>query len=96
MKSILNNIADIILGQSPESSTYNTFNKGLAFYQGKTEFGETFPTPAKWCSKPKKIAEKGDVLISVHAPVEPTNICDQKACNGRGLAGLKTNLFCFF
>ena len=43
----LEEISEIILGQSPPSSTYNTDGKGLPFYQGKLEFGETYPTPRK-------------------------------------------------
>lgn len=38
---------------------------------------------------PKKIAEKGDVLISVRAPVGPTNVCPGKSCIGRGLAAIR-------
>ena len=82
-------ISEIILGQSPPSSTYNTDGKGLPFYQGKLEFGETYPTPQKWCTAPKKIAEKGDVFISVRAPVGPTNLCPEKSCIGRGLAAIR-------
>ena len=82
-------ISEIILGQSPPSSTYNTDGKGLPFYQGKLEFGETYPTPQKWCTAPKKIAEKGDVFISVRAPVGPTNLCPEKSCVGRGLAAIR-------
>ena len=85
----LEEISEIILGQSPPSSTYNTDGKGLPFYQGKLEFGETYPTPRKWCTAPKKIAEKGDVLISVRAPVGPTNVCPEKSCIGRGLAVIR-------
>ena len=85
----LEEISDIILGQSPSSSTYNTDGKGLPFYQGKLEFGETYPTPRKWCTAPKKIAEKGDVFISVRAPVGPTNLCPEKSCIGRGLAAIR-------
>ena len=85
----LREISDIVLGQSPPSSTYNTSGKGLPFYQGKLEFGETYPTPRKWCTAPKKIAETGDVLISVRAPVGPTNICPEKSCVGRGLAAIR-------
>ena len=85
----LEQISKIILGQSPPSSTYNTNRKGLPFYQGKLEFGETYPTPRKWCTVPKKIAETGDVLISVRAPVGPTNICPEKSCVGRGLAAIR-------
>ncbi len=85
----LEETSEIILGQSPPSSTYNTDRKGLPFYQGKLEFGETYPTPRKWCAAPKKIAEKGDVLISVRAPVGPTNLCPEKSCIGRGLAAIR-------
>lgn len=85
----LEQIGEVILGQSPPSSTYNTDGKGLSFFQGKLEFGETYPTPRKWCTAPKKIAETGDVLISVRAPVGPTNICPEKSCIGRGLAAIR-------
>ena len=85
----LQNITQINLGQSPPSSTYNENGNGLPFYQGKLEFGDTYPIPQKWCTAPKKIAEKGDVLISVRAPVGPTNICPERSCIGRGLAGIR-------
>ena len=82
-------ISEIILGQSPPSSTYNTDGKGLPFYQGKLEFGKLYPTPRKWCTEPKKIAEKGDVFVSIRAPVGPTNLCAEKSAIGRGLAAIR-------
>lgn len=85
----LNNFADIIFGQSPPSSTYNDVGIGLPFYQGKLEFGSIYPTPRKWCSAQKKIAKNGDVLISVRAPVGPTNLCLEESCIGRGLAAIR-------
>ncbi len=85
----LNEVSEIILGQSPPSSTYNESGDGLPFYQGKLEFGDIYPSPRKWCSVPKKVAEKGDVLISVRAPVGPTNLCPAKSCIGRGLAAIR-------
>jgi len=85
----LSEISEIILGQSPPSSTYNEDGNGLPFYQGKLEFGDVYPTARKWCSSPKKIAERRDVLISVRAPVGPTNICPDKSCIGRGLAAIR-------
>lgn len=87
----LNNVCEIILGQSPPSSTYNKESVGLPFYQGKTEFGEIFPSPIKWCNKPQKIAQEGDVLLSVRAPVGPTNLCQEESCIGRGLAAIRPN-----
>jgi type I restriction enzyme S subunit len=76
------------MGQSPPSNTYNTYGEGLPFFQGKTEFNELYPTIKKWCSQPAKIVEKDAVLISVRAPVGPTNIAPDRCCIGRGLAGL--------
>lgn len=82
-------VAHLIMGQSPPSSTYNDAGVGLPFFQGKADFGEMYPVPRKYCSNPLKIAEPGDILISVRAPVGPTNICRQRSCIGRGLAAIR-------
>ena len=60
VRKLKDGIVRIIMGQSPPSSTYNTEGFGIPFLQGKAEFGEYYPKPIKWCSKPIKIAEKGD------------------------------------
>jgi type I restriction enzyme S subunit len=85
----LGRACEVVLGQSPPSSTYNMKGVGLPFYQGKAEFGDLFPSPSRWCSEPIKVAEAGDVLISVRAPVGPTNLCRERSCIGRGLAALR-------
>lgn len=95
MKTVtLPSVAHIIMGQSPPSSVYNSVGKGLPFYQGKTDFGELFPKPRMYCTAPIKIAEANDILISVRAPVGPTNISPARSCIGRGLAAIrpKSNL----
>jgi len=85
----LGHVADLIMGQSPPSETYNTKGNGLPFLQGKAEFGDIYPLPKKWCSKPIKIAQKNDVLISVRAPVGDVNIAPFDCCIGRGLAAIR-------
>ncbi|MHB8565882.1 MAG: restriction endonuclease subunit S [Nitrososphaerales archaeon] len=85
----LEQISELIFGQSPPSSTYNEERIGLPFYQGKLEFGSIYPTPRKWCSKPQKIANKGDILMSIRAPVGPTNLCPDRSCIGRGLVAIR-------
>ena len=79
----------VIQGQSPPGTTYNTNGIGLPFLQGKGEFAGLYPTAVKWCSAPSKIADPGDVLISIRAPVGPTNLCAIKSCIGRGLAAIR-------
>jgi len=85
----LGEICLIVQGQSPPGKTYNTEGKGLPFFQGKAEFGEVYPTPVKWCSALTKTAGQGDVLISIRAPVGPTNLCPSVSCIGRGLAAIR-------
>ncbi|MBI5729227.1 MAG: restriction endonuclease subunit S [Candidatus Magasanikbacteria bacterium] len=85
----LGEVADIVMGQSPPSSSYNERGEGLPFFQGKAEFGEIYPTPVKYCSSPSRIAEANDVLMSVRAPVGNINIAKEKSCVGRGLGALR-------
>jgi type I restriction enzyme S subunit len=85
-------LATIIMGQSPPSSTYNREGKGLPFLQGKMEFGDVHPSPVSYCSQPIKIAEPNDILISVRAPVGDVNVAPHKLCIGRGLAAIRFNL----
>ena len=79
------------MGQSPSSDSYNADSNGLPFYQGNADFGEDNPTPRIWCTDPKKIAEKGDILISVRAPIGAINIADEQCCIGRGIAAIRPN-----
>ena len=88
---MLSDVADLVMGQSPPSPSYNEVGEGLPFYQGKSEFGATYPTPKKYCTDPKKIAEEGDILMSVRAPVGSTNLCPSKSCIGRGIAAIRAN-----
>jgi type I restriction enzyme S subunit len=90
-KCRLEEVSQIIPGQSPSSDTYNSEKNGLPFYQGKADFGLISPTPKVWCSEPIKIAEKDDILLSVRAPVGPTNIATEKCCIGRGLCAIRVN-----
>ena len=88
--AVLEDFCLIIQGQSPPGETYNTIGEGLPFFQGKAEFGDIYPTPIKWCSAPTKIAEPDDILISIRAPVGPTNLCPAVSCIGRGLAAVRS------
>ena len=92
-KKRLSDVAYITMGASPDSVYYNTDGDGLPFYQGKTEFGDMFISEASiYCSKPVKLADIGDILMSVRAPVGTVNICQRRCCIGRGLASIKPKL----
>lgn len=85
----LKEVAIINMGQSPPSSTYNKEGKGLPFFQGKKEFGKKYPQVEQYCTSCTKVAEKGDILLSVRAPVGPINIANIRCGIGRGLAGIR-------
>ena len=88
---MLSDVAKLVMGQSPPSSSYNDIGDGLPFYQGKSDFGATYPTPRIYCREPKKLAEEGDILMSVRAPVGATNLCKGRSCIGRGIAAIRAN-----
>lgn len=84
-------LAEVIPGQSPESTHYNDQRKGMPFYQGKKDFGVTeLLPPTTWTTQVTKEAVKGDILMSVRAPVGDVNFCPlDKICIGRGLAAIR-------
>ena len=85
----LGDVCELNMGQSPESASYNTVTEGLPFYQGNADFGPIYPTPRVWCNSPVKIAEAGDLLVSVRAPIGALNFANERCCIGRGLAALR-------
>ncbi len=87
----LGNFCHITMGQSPKSEFYNTDGKGLPFHQGVTHFGQRFPTDRVYCSIQNRIAERGDILFSVRAPVGRINVANKKIVIGRGLCAIRSN-----
>ena len=84
----LSDIAVITMGQSPSGSSYNEDGVGEVFYQGRAEFGFRFPKRRLYTTEPKRMAEAGDVLLSVRAPVGDLNIAYERCCIGRGLGAI--------
>lgn len=84
----LSDIAAITMGQSPSGSSYNEGGVGEVFYQGRAEFGFRFPKRRLFTTEPKRMAETGDVLLSVRAPVGDLNVAYERCCIGRGLGAI--------
>lgn len=89
---VLSDIANITMGQSPDGSSYNEDGEGMIFYQGSTDFGMRFPTVRQYTTAPTRFAKKGDILMSVRAPVGAVNIANTDCCIGRGLSALNSKL----
>ena len=86
----LSDIADIIMGQSPESENYNTNCVGLPFHQGVGSYGDFYLIDGVYSTKGNRIAEANSIIFSVRAPVGRINITLNKIILGRGVAGINS------
>ena len=89
---VLADVANITMGQSPDGSSYNENGEGVIFYQGSTDFGLRFPKIRQYTTAPSRYANKGDILMSVRAPVGALNIANNNCCIGRGLSALSSKI----
>lgn len=62
-------IDELIMGQSPDSSSYNNEEKGIAFIQGNADMQNGVPSIRMFTTDPKRYSELNDILLSVRAPV---------------------------
>lgn len=86
----IGDLCKVIAGQSPPGRFYNPEGEGMPFYQGKKDFGEKFiQAPTVWTTQTTKVAQEGDILMSVRAPVGPVNFASNELCIGRGLAAIR-------
>ena len=88
IKKPLSEVADITMGQSPDSKFYSEEEVGMPFLQGCAEFGSKSPFPKINCTQIKKVGKVGSILFSVRAPVGKTNLADRDYIIGRGLASI--------
>ena len=85
----LDNVANVIMGQSPLGNSYN-FNEGIPLLNGPTEFGNIHPQPIQFTTKPTKVSKINDILLCVRGSTTGRlNISNQEYCIGRGLASIR-------
>ena len=87
----LKDVCHLTMGQSPKSEFYNQIGEGQPFHQGVTDFGDRFPADRLFCTVEGRVAEAGDILFSVRAPVGRMNIADKRIVLGRGLSATRHN-----
>lgn len=80
---------NVTMGQSPPGTAYNEEGDGLPFFQGRTDFGERFPSRRVFSTQGNRLASSGDTLLSVRAPVGDLNQALETCILGRGLAALR-------
>lgn len=86
----IGDLAEVTMGQSPESKFYNEDGEGLPFHQGVSDFGDRFVTHRTYTTQATRIGEAGDILCSVRAPVGRLNISRDRIAIGRGLSSMRS------
>jgi type I restriction enzyme, S subunit len=82
--------AEVIMGQSPDGSTYNREGIGVPLLNGPTEFSQRYPVRIQWTSKCTKKCYREDILLCVRgSSTGRINIADDVYCIGRGIAAIR-------
>ena len=81
-------VANVQMGQSPESIYYNDNGVGLPFHQGVGSYGDWYLEDGTYSTEGKRIAEPYSIIFSVRAPVGRININLNRVILGRGVASI--------
>lgn len=90
-EATLDEIAIIVMGQSPPGDACNTEGKGEPLLNGPTEFtSHVVGQPRQWTKTGSKRCEAGDILFCVRgATAGRINLASYPAVIGRGLAAIR-------
>ena len=91
----LTETAPIVMGQSPDSKNYTDNPNDYILVQGNADMQNGRVVPRVWTTQVTKLAEKGDLILSVRAPVGDIGKTDYNVVLGRGVAAIKGNEFIF-
>ena len=95
IRQSLGKTVEIILGQSPDSKNYTDNPNDYILVQGNADMKNGRVVPRVWTTQITKLAEKGDLILSVRAPVGDVGKTDYNVVLGRGVAAIKGNEFLF-
>jgi len=89
----LEDIVEVVMGNSPPGSSYNTEGTGTPLFQGCAEFGFRYPSERLYTTQPSRMAAANDTLVSVRAPVGKLNRASGACSIGRGLAAVRSQKY---
>lgn len=89
----LSKLANVIMGQSPNSQNYNNVNLGMPLIQGNADCENRFTKPRLWTTEITKQCQIGDIIMSVRAPAGTVSISRHNACIGRGVCSIRAKSY---
>ena len=84
----LSEIANVVMGQSPSSNAYNDQGLGMPLVQGNLDISNGKTTPRLYTAEFNQTTEKGNIILTVRAPVGEVAKATQKVCLGRGVCAI--------
>jgi type I restriction enzyme S subunit len=84
----LGKLSKITMGQSPSSSFYNSEGNGLPLIQGNADIRDRKTIIRNFTSQITKKGNRGDIIMSVRAPVGEVAKADFDCCLGRGVCSI--------
>lgn len=88
-------VSNVTMGQSPDSKNYTDNPNDYILVQGNADMKNGRVVPRVWTTQVTKLAEKGDLILSVRAPVGDIGKTDYNVVLGRGVVMVKGNEFLF-
>jgi type I restriction enzyme S subunit len=83
-------VAEIIMGTSPDGSTYNDQGLGIPLVNGPVEYGDFFLRRIKWTTAPNKLSRRGDLIVCVRGSTTGRHaFSDGEYCLGRGVCAIR-------
>ena len=91
----LGEIVPIIMGQSPDGSTYSDKPSDYILVQGNADLENGWVKPRVWTTQKTKLGSVGDLIMSVRAPAGSMGKTRFNVVLGRGVAAIKGNEFIY-
>lgn len=85
----LGEIVEIVMGQSPSSSNYNTKRHGLPLIQGNADILDRKTIKRIYTTHITKLGKHDDIIMTVRAPVGEISITLFNVCLGRGVCAIR-------
>ena len=92
----LSEIAEVVMGQSPDGESYNDSGNGVALINGPVEFDSYHPKRIKWTTLPSKTSDAGDLIVCVRGSTTGKFVkSDGIYCLGRGVCAIRAQEQCW-
>ena len=91
----LGETCQVTMGQSPNGSTYSEIPSKYILVQGNADLKDGWVFPRIWTTQKTRVANVGDIIMTVRAPAGAVGKTSYNVVLGRGVSGVKGNEFIY-